>query len=59
MVKDWKVFLETVLVCVREVCGMHSMGSGQVRKGSECWVDEVKMIVKEKKEAYGSNLQVR
>lgn len=44
---------EALLAYVSDLWGMHKVGDGLVRKGSKCWDDEVKLLLKERREVYG------
>lgn len=55
--EKWEMFGEAVLACEREVSNMWKVGDKHVRKGSEWWVDEVKLLVNKKAEAHGHHLK--
>ena len=49
--EEWKLFKDTLLSTASDVCGKKRMG-GFMRKGSEWWDDEVKIVVEEKRRAF-------
>ncbi|XP_071547063.1 craniofacial development protein 2-like [Panulirus ornatus] len=51
--EEWDIFREAVMACSKDACGMRSVGGGLIRKGSEWWDEEVRLLVKEKREAFG------
>ncbi|XP_071512677.1 uncharacterized protein [Panulirus ornatus] len=55
--EEWDVFRESVMDCAKDACGMRRVGDGLIRKGSEWWDEEVRVLVKEKREAFGRFLQ--
>ncbi|XP_071539225.1 craniofacial development protein 2-like [Panulirus ornatus] len=55
--EEWDVFRESVMDCAKDACGMRRVGGGLIRKGSEWWDEEVRVLVKEKREAFGRFLQ--
>ncbi|XP_071529497.1 craniofacial development protein 2-like [Panulirus ornatus] len=55
--EEWDVFRESVMDCAKDACGMRRVGGGLFRKGSEWWDEEVRVLVKEKREAFGRFLQ--
>lgn len=55
--EEWEVFRRAVLACVREANGIRKVEEMQIIKCREWWVVEVKLVVKEKREVYGQNLQ--
>ena len=56
--EEWQVVKECLLESASEVCGKRFVGGG-IRKGSEWWNEEVKVVVEEKKRAYEEWLQCR
>ena len=54
--EEWQRFKTVVVGCAEEVCGTRRIGGG-IRKGSEWWCEEVKVVIEEKKKAYGNWLQ--
>jgi len=57
--EEWKAFREGIVSSAKEVCGVRKLGAGGKRKGSEWWNEEVKQLVKEKKEAFNRYMQSR
>src|SRR5678815_2308701 len=49
--EEWKRFKETICEEARRICGVKKVGASR-RKGSEWWSEEVKELVKKKKEVY-------
>ena len=49
--EEWKMFRDTLLSTASDVCGKKKVG-GYVRKGSEWWDEEVKIVVEEKRRAF-------
>ena len=58
MEKEWEKFRDMVMKCTNDVCGMRCV-SGQRRKGSEWWNEEVGRAVAEKRRAFEEWLQRR
>ena len=56
--EEWQAVKECLLESASEVCGKRFVGGG-IRKGSEWWNEEVKLVVDEKKRAYEEWLQCR
>ena len=56
--EEWQVVKECLLESASEVCGKRFVGGG-IRKGSEWWNEDVKVVVEEKKRAYEEWLQCR
>ena len=54
--EEWQKFKSAVLECAEKVCGMRRVGNG-VRRGGEWWCEEVRMAVKEKRQAFEVWLQ--
>lgn len=55
MEEEWKSFKEAVCEVARSVCGVKRVGEKR-RKGSEWWNEELREVLKRKKEAYGKYL---
>lgn len=54
--EEWERFKCAVVGSAEDVCGMRRVGGG-IRKGSEWWCEEVRMVVAEKRRAYEVWLQ--
>ena len=57
--EECEMFEKAVLRCAKEVCGERKIGGGRRKRGSEWWNEEVKQLIREKKELYGQFLQRR
>ena len=49
--QEWEKFRDMVMECTNDVCGMRRV-SGQRRKGSEWWNEELGRAVAEKRRAF-------
>ena len=59
MKEEWKVFKDAVLGCAREMYEVQKVGLGRGGKASRKWSEEVRELMKLKREIYDCLLECR